>query len=165
LKRKSTILRREDIMPRTSFADITLDWQKLLAAIDLHPDNLAHLADKRDELRALLIETLALHNSHSVARSGSQQTTREIEDRMKRGRELATQLRTEVRGRFGARSELLTQFNIRVFRDRPRGESPATPDEAANQLAEAAARAIEALVQAAKAAALASPPPDEPSKP
>lgn len=107
-------------MPKTSFADMLLDWEKLTSACQANAADLPGLEAMQKELEALLAETIALGKQQDAQKAAVQQTTKEINDRLLRGRLLATRVRNGAKLHYGTRTEKVIEFGIRPFRKRVR---------------------------------------------
>jgi hypothetical protein len=101
-----------------AYADVFRDWDGLLGACDRNLDLLPgvdtlklDLESFRDSLRGLKLEQEHL-TAHRLA------TTQQLLQTLDGGREAARKLRSFIITRLGSRSELLTQFGIRVNRSR-----------------------------------------------
>ena len=116
-------------MPRTSFADVVLDWEKLTAACQANAADLPGLEPILRELQTLLAETQALGKQQDAQKAAVQQTTLEIRERVTRGRLLATRLRDGVKSFYGTRTEKVIEFGVRPFRKRVRPPKPIEPPE------------------------------------
>jgi hypothetical protein len=101
-----------------SFADVMLEWKKILAAC---ADNAAALTSA--EPQRLVVEKMlkdveelkALQDSHQAAKQSiRQQLGLLVHD----GREAARRLKGAVKANLGTSNELLIQFNIRPIRKR-----------------------------------------------
>jgi hypothetical protein len=110
--------RRKTMRNINSFADQILDWERLLQAVD---DNAADMAVAQPQ-RAALAQTLAearglkaVQDSHAAQR---QQSTQEILELVKMGREQARRLRGMAKGLLGTQNERLVQFQVAPIRRR-----------------------------------------------
>lgn len=121
-------------MPRTSFADIATEWEKLLTTVTNNKDDLQNLETYRSQLEAELTAARAANIRQAAAQAEAQQATRDLEGAIARGRDLALRLRAGITTRYGRRSEKLTEFGMKPFRPgkkkaseakAPKAESPA----------------------------------------
>lgn len=103
-------------MPRQSFADVTTDWEKLLATVTANKDDLQSIDGYRQQLEAEIAAARSANMRQSAAKAETQQSTRDLEGSLQRGRELADKLRMGIKIRYGKRSEKLTEFGLKVFR-------------------------------------------------
>lgn len=106
---------KEIIMSR-SRADVVLEWEKLGAAFRANPSVLIALEPVLQELDGLLAEVRTLGVQQDAQQAAVQQTTREIEERVKRGTLLASRLRNGAKAFYGTRTEKVIEFGIRPFR-------------------------------------------------
>lgn len=139
-----------------SFADVILDWERLLAA---HEDNsgiLGSAETQRQALEEFLTSARglkALQDSHTAAK---QEATEDLKFVVHDGSEAARRYRSAVKGVLGTRSPRLVQFGIAPLPERnprrtsqpepppqPPVEIAATPPPAANPEEPAAAAASE----------------------
>lgn len=112
-------------MPNTSsYADVVLDWERLLLAVQDNTDNLPESERLRAALQQHLDETRALKARQVSAAALRQRTTQELKVKLEEGRELAMRLRGTVRAGLGPRNEGLVQFGMAPLRARRRGEKP-----------------------------------------
>jgi hypothetical protein len=102
-------------MPK-SRADVVVNWEKLGAAFRANPPALTGLEPLLLELETLQAEVRALGIQQDAQQAAVQQTTKEIEERVKRGTLLATRLRNGVKAFYGTRTEKVVEFGVRPFR-------------------------------------------------
>lgn len=118
-------------MPETgSYPDVTDDWVGLLDAAEKNPDLQPLLQTESQALTQVLAEVRVLRGRQSELAALRQDVTKQLRETVVRGKELAIQIRSMVRGRIGPRSELLTLWKVAPLRKRPRkvktdGETPA----------------------------------------
>lgn len=103
-------------MPNKSFADLMTEWEKLLATVVANKDDLQAFDGYRQQLEAEVTAARAANLRQSAALAEAQQATRDLEASLKQGHELADKLRFSIKGRYGKRSEKLTEFGLKVFR-------------------------------------------------
>jgi hypothetical protein len=108
----------ENVMPRTSFADIATDWQGLLVSVANNKDDLPGLEPYRAQLEVELEGARAASIRQAAAQSEAQQATRDLEGFLQRGKDLADRMRTGIVSKYGRRSEKLAEFRIKPFRSR-----------------------------------------------
>jgi hypothetical protein len=120
-------------MPETgSYPDVTDDWVGLLDAAEKNPDLQPLIETERQGLTQVLVEVRGLKGRQSELTALRQDVTKQLKAAVARGKELAIQIRSMVRGRIGPRSELLTLWKVAPLRKRPRkvvkpdGEAPAS---------------------------------------
>lgn len=118
-------------MARTSIPDVQYDWENLGAAYRNNVPDLAGLDPLASELEGVLTELRGLTKQQATLKAAAQQATKEIADRVARGRLLATRLRNGVKAHYGTRTEKVLEFGVRPFRKRvPKivpPELPVTP--------------------------------------
>lgn len=103
-------------MARTSKSDVQYDWEHLGAAYASNAADLVGLDPLAGELNLLLTEVRALTKQQAAQRAAVQQTTLEINEKVTRGRLLATRLRHGVKAFYGTRTEKVLEFGVRPFR-------------------------------------------------
>ena len=117
-------------MASFTFSKTVTDWELLINAVAANSEDLESLEPVRVELAAVLQLAMELGAQQDRIQSESQQTSRVIEEALRRGDALAARLRAGVRARYGYKSEKLTEFQLRPFRRRSRGEEPPPQPEA-----------------------------------
>jgi hypothetical protein len=118
-------------MPR-SRADIVIAWEKLTAAFRANPSAVIGVEPLLQEFETLVAEVHSLIVLQSVQTAAVQQTTQDIEARVKRGILLAARLRAAAKAFYGDRTEKVIEFGMRPFRKPVRG-SKVTKEEGADQ--------------------------------
>lgn len=103
-------------MPLTSFADVVTDWEQLLNKVTANATDLSFLEDTRATLATILQGAKDANARQSTFKALFHQATRDIEDNLDQGRDLATRLRNGIRTRYGLKAEKLTDFNLRPRR-------------------------------------------------
>jgi hypothetical protein len=103
-------------MPNQSFADVITDWQKLLATVAANKEDLQSLDSDRQQLEAEVTTAKEANMRQSASQAAAQQATRDLESSLKRGHNLADQLRFGIKARYGKRNEKLKEFGLKVFR-------------------------------------------------
>jgi hypothetical protein len=114
-------------MPNKSFADTITEWEKLLATVIANKDDLQSLDNYRQQLEAEVAAAKAANLRQSAALAEAQQATRDLESSLKQGHDLADKLRFGIKGRYGKRSEKLTEFGLKVFRGKRKKSATGTP--------------------------------------
>ena len=102
-------------MPR-SRGDIVLEWEKLVAGLRANPQVLVAIEPLLQDFETLLAEIRTLVVQQSAQTATVQQTSKDIEDRVKRGRLVAARLRSAAKAVFGDRTEKVIEFGMRPFR-------------------------------------------------
>jgi hypothetical protein len=119
-------------MASNTFSKTVTDWQLLVTTVGAHADDLAHLEPIRVELAAVSQLAMELGVQQDRVQSETQQTSRVIEETLRRGDALAARLRAGVRAKYGYKSEKLTEFQLRPIRRRSRtAEPPPAPEDPA----------------------------------
>ena len=103
-------------MPKNSRADFLVDGNKLSAAYLANVAILPGLEALHQEFSTLLAEMEGLSIQQDAQTAAVQQTAKEIDERLTRGRLLATRLRNGVKLHLGTRTEKVVEFGIRPFR-------------------------------------------------
>lgn len=120
-----------------SYPDVTDDWLGILDAAEKNPDLKPLIETERQALTQVLGEVQGLRGRQSELAALRLDTTKQLKAAVARGKELAIQIRSMVRGRIGPRSELLTLWKVAPLRKRGRrvvktdGEAPGTGPVAA----------------------------------
>lgn len=110
-------------MPQTSYADYMKHWTELTVALAANPE-MAFLEDQRALLEAEVETFRQLTVRQANLRRQTQETSREIEALVARGRDMATRLRDSIRGRYGRTAERLVEYRLQPRR--PNASTPAT---------------------------------------
>jgi hypothetical protein len=103
-------------MAKNSRADFQIDGTRLSAAYVANAADLPGLEATHRELAVVLTELNELGIRQDAQTAAVQQTSKEIADRLFRGRILATRLRSGVKLHLGTRTEKVIEFGIRPFR-------------------------------------------------
>jgi hypothetical protein len=103
-----------------SFADVTLDWEGLLAALETHPDLWNLLEAERLALESDLLLVRDLKARQEAHRAGRQEMTQQIKAVVDRGRGRAIAIRAVAKGKIGFRNEKLVHFHVAPVRSRKR---------------------------------------------
>jgi hypothetical protein len=102
-------------MGRTSYADYIRHWGQIDDRIKVNPE-MAPFEPLRVQLEAERVGLVDATNRQAALKSHTQDTTREIDGHVTRGREIATRLRDAVRAQYGREDEKLTEFGLNVRR-------------------------------------------------
>jgi hypothetical protein len=103
-----------------SFADVMLEWKKILAACADNAASLTAAEPQRVVMERMLKEAeelKALQDSHQAAKQAIRQQLGQL---VHDGREATRRLKGAVKANLGTKSELLVQFNIQPIRRRSR---------------------------------------------
>jgi hypothetical protein len=120
-------------MARTNLSNVTNNFTHILVALDANDADFVHMAGERQELGTLLPEIIELNATQAALNARSQQTTKDLNEKVDRGLLLFTRLRSAVKAKYGTRSEKLTEFRLRPLTRRRaapakvKKETPAAP--------------------------------------
>jgi hypothetical protein len=103
-------------MPNTSFADVMAEWDKLIATTDINKTDLPYLAEIRSQLITVRDGAKEANLRQSAFKAQFQQSTRDLEEFLEKGRDLSTRLRNGVRTQYGLKGEKLTEFGLQPRR-------------------------------------------------
>ncbi len=104
-------------------------WEQLGNASLANP--LPIRTEERDELLILVGDLRTLTRRQSAETATKQQTTKEMQEKFKRGQVLAERLRTAIRAVYGSDSEKLVEFGLHPRR--PQARSTRAAKQAAAQ--------------------------------
>ncbi|HBL31940.1 MAG TPA: hypothetical protein DD490_34390 [Acidobacteria bacterium] len=104
----------------TSQADVFLDLQGLLDAIEKNPTAAQNLTQEREVLAETLGEIQTIKARQVELKALRQEATQQLTAALKRGRHQAIEIRSVIRGKVGLTSELLALFGISPLRPRQR---------------------------------------------
>lgn len=102
-------------MGTTSHADFIRHWGQLNDQVKVNPE-LAPFEPLRAELDVERQGLIEKKNRQASLKAQTQETTREIDGHVARGREAATRLRDAIKAMYSRRGEKLTEFGIPVSR-------------------------------------------------
>lgn len=121
-------------MARTNLPNIINGCNKILVALDTNDADFVHMTGERQELKTLLPEIIDLNAGQAALNARSQQMTKDLNEKVDRGLQLFTRLRSAVKAKYGTRSEKLTEFDLRPLTRRrlapakvKKKETPAAP--------------------------------------
>lgn len=114
-------------MPKTSFADLMIDWEKLLASAAANKEDLPHIDAYRQQLEVETAGAKAASLRQASLSAEVQQATRDLEGFLQRGADLATRMRAGIRTKYGNRAEKLTEFGMKPFRKRKKATTIEKP--------------------------------------
>ena len=117
---------------KSSHADINLDAEKLLAAVEANPSLLPNLNEQVAPVQETLAEIKTLTTRHETLKADKQKTTQDLKAARVRLRDHTIQLRAAIKGKLGARTEKLVEFNVQPLRQRSRTSKPPVETEAAS---------------------------------
>lgn len=131
-----------------SIADYLADWRRLLSLLEANVNE--GLIPDMPALRAALQETLVRLEQTSAQqdsiRAEAKDNAAESRDLLRRGADVALQLRAAIRAHLGPRNPMLTEFRVRVLA--PRRPKPAEPEEKAEPSARRRSRRSKAKAEA-----------------
>jgi hypothetical protein len=105
-------------MSTNSYADYIRHWGQIDDRIKVNPE-MAPFEPLRAQLEVELKGLVVATNRQFALKSQTQDTTREIDGHVARGRALATRLRDAIRAQYGREDEKLTEFGLNVRRPTP----------------------------------------------
>ena len=106
-------------MPK-SYAATLSQWEALLAGAGVNRDDLPALEHFRAQLEAALKETKETQSRRLSHEWEARQMTRDLEARLRLGRDLAARLESGVRLLYGRRSPKLGEFGVKALLPRAR---------------------------------------------
>jgi len=95
-----------------SFADLMLDWEKILAACADNATELTTAEPLRAALETALKQARDLRGQQDSHQAVKQRTRQQLNKVLQDGREAARRLQGVVKGNLGTDNERLVQFNI-----------------------------------------------------
>ena len=105
-------------MGTTSYADYIQHWGQLDDRIKVNPE-MASFEPLRAQLEVERLGLVEKMNLQAARKSEAQETTREIDGHVARGRQVATRLRDAIKAVYGRDDEKLTEFGVPVRRRTP----------------------------------------------
>jgi len=93
-----------------------LNWEKLAAACRANPAVAVGVEPVLQEFETLLAELRSLGVQQDAQQAAVQQTSKDIDERVKRGTLLAGRLRSAAKALYGDRTEKVIEFGMRPFR-------------------------------------------------
>lgn len=100
-------------MPRASLPASVTQFSQITAAIDANAADFTHVNAEVQELKTLVPEIIDLNATQAALFAQSQQTTKDLREKLDRGQVLFAQLRSAVKAKYSTRSEKLTEFHLR----------------------------------------------------
>jgi hypothetical protein len=109
---------------KKAFAQVTADWDQLLAAVEANRADLPEVEAFRVQLEANLEDLRAAYARRASLEAERLQATRAVSASLAHGKALASRIRIWVRGQYGRHSNKLIEFGIKPYRrqGRPRGQ-------------------------------------------
>lgn len=105
-------------MPKVSLPIATTQFQQIVTAIEVNAADFLHVAGEVQELKTLVPEIIELNAEQAALNARSQQTTKDLNEKLDRGLVLFAQLRNAVKAKYSTRSEKLTEFHLRPLNRR-----------------------------------------------
>lgn len=112
-----------------SKADVMTDWKGLLEAAARNPEVLQTVTAEHQALAQSLVEVETLQARQDELQAQRQEVTQQLKGAVARGKEIAIQIRSVVRGKIGPRSERLVHFKVAPIRPRLRKRILPKPDD------------------------------------
>lgn len=113
----------------TSFADFIADWRRLLVALEVNVDALPDMSEQGPALDAIITELESVITRQDAIRVESKENATEARQLLKKGSDVAIQIRSMVRAHLGPRNPKLEEFRVRVLGVPRRRPNPAEPAE------------------------------------
>jgi len=110
----------------SSLADILLDGENLLGALQINPELLSNTADERAPLELSLAEIKSLTVRAQILKGDRQKTIQDRRAAILRVADQTRAVRDVIRAKVGSRSEKLVEFGVLPLRKR---KSRKTPEE------------------------------------
>jgi hypothetical protein len=104
----------------SSHADVMADWEELLEAVKSNPDLQPLVDAERQSLGQSLTEVQGFKARQNELQGLRQEVTQKLTEAVVKGRDMATAIRSVLRGKVGPKSERLVHFKIAPIRKRPR---------------------------------------------
>jgi hypothetical protein len=118
-------------MPRTSIAEVLIEWEKLLANIKTNVAEIPNLETYVTPLEEALKEAMDITARLEIRKGIKQQEAKDRRAAMKKATAAAARLRAALKAHYGLDSERLTDYGARPLRPRKRSkkdpESQETP--------------------------------------
>jgi len=99
-----------------SRGDLVIDWEKLAAAFRANPPAVIGVEPMLQDFETLLAELRSLGIQQDAQTAAVQQTSQDLDARVKRGTLLASRLRSAAKAFYGDRTEKVIEFGMRPFR-------------------------------------------------
>jgi hypothetical protein len=113
-------------MATTSRAEFMKHWEELLATIAVNPE-LAYMEAQREQLESELEEVRDASRRQAASKAQAQQATRDIEEHLARGRDIAIRLHDGIRMQYGRVAEKLAEFRLQPRRPVVKKPPPSPP--------------------------------------
>ena len=112
-----------------SHADVIVDWKGLIEASELHPEVQQLVAAERQALTESLVEVERLKMRQRDLTAQRQEVTQLLNEAVARGKVIAIQIRSMVRGKIGPKSERIVFFRVAPLRPQQRKRLLPKPDD------------------------------------
>lgn len=110
----------------TTYAEIVVSWETMIAAMTAESDKVPHLQERIDKLKGMVDRAHELFNAQDRAAADRQAASKELKTLMGEGQKLATFLRIGLKETFGNTAAELLAFGVKPFRRR-RTSTPTEP--------------------------------------
>lgn len=110
-------------MPKTSIADLMVDWETLLATVRASAANLPGLEAFISPLEKLLADAKELSVRVETSKGLKQQESQQRRALLEEGKNLTSRIRAALKAHFGLQNERLVEFGVRPIRSRSRSQS------------------------------------------
>jgi hypothetical protein len=111
------------MMPRSSIADLIVDWETLLSTLKSSAVEVPSLDIHMTRLEQVVLEAKDMTARVETNRGLKQQESQQRRDLLKRGKDLASRVRAALKAHFGLQNERLVEFGVRPIRSRSRSRS------------------------------------------
>jgi hypothetical protein len=115
-------------MASVTFAGYMIDWDDLIVKVRANLADLPHLEGYLMELEKERVEAKAARDRQLTLQADAQQATRNLQDSLKRGNDLAVRMRGGIRSKYGNTSEKLADFGMQPRRKRKSTKEKPTPE-------------------------------------
>jgi hypothetical protein len=114
-------------MPINCLADLLADWESLLSAVEDNPCGMNDLDALVSQLESTLADLKTAHTRRSAFQAKASRLTREIQDKMIQGKDLASRIRSWAVARYGRRNEKLEEFGKKPVGRKADTKAPLNP--------------------------------------
>ena len=117
-------------MSKTSYAEVLTEWEQLLVTVEKNLADLPFLEEALVQLRPLFEGAKEARIRQKALKAQLQQATRDLEQFLALGLELATRLRNGIRTQYGLKGEKLTEFGLQPRRTPQKAKPEPVPQPA-----------------------------------
>jgi hypothetical protein len=103
-------------MAKATYAAVIREWEKLMTTVAANKEELPFLDEGRGQIAKIVEDLKAATDRQSTFRAQFQQATRDVEELLVTGKDLATRLRNGVRMQYGLKGEKLVEFGLQPRR-------------------------------------------------